>query len=84
MMRRWSSTTWKRTAGRSFHRSWRLEDTPFLLYLSQGDDGIAHHNYYHDDLDSGDDDDCNDDEDVVNVNIWPYIYMALYILYMVI
>ena len=38
ILKRWSSTIWKRTPGPSFHRSWRLEDMPFLPFLSQGDD----------------------------------------------
>ena len=72
MMNRWCSTIRKRTPGRSFPRSWKLEDTPFLPYLSQGDGGIAHDDYDgDDDVDSGDDDD-DGDEGVVDVNIWLY------------
>ena len=72
MMNRWCSTIWKRTPGRSSLRSWKLEDTPFLPYLSQGDGGIARDDYDgDDDVDSGDDDD-DGDEGVVDVNIWLY------------
>ena len=78
MMNRWCSTIWKRTPGGSSPRSWKLEDTPFLPYLFQGDGGIAHDDYDDDDdVDSGDDDgdgdeDSDEDEDVVDVNIWLY------------